>query len=350
MNRIWFVLLLILPTVVADDLHTFGPQLPLDKPLPELIWIALGSLALMMVCAIFLEKNVATVAHKVGQGIGTGLLALASSLPVLVICATAALSNRPDIALATVIATNIANLTLVLGTLAFIKPLRAGRGVGKGIFSLIILTLGITLIFFAVTITGTLTLGQSYTITNTEALIYIGLFFVFLFGMNLFSSEEHGGFITDKPLSTPLALIIPLGALVCWLGNTATLSLIKIAEAYQWPALIISSVLVVVGTSFPEFAIGLVALFHREDENVFSNLISSSAVNYFLGLGIVALLTTLTIDKFTLFIHFPFMLISIGLALHYLHNADQLTRAEGFKLLCFFAIYSVVIGGHLITF
>ncbi|MBU2639726.1 MAG: hypothetical protein KKG75_03400 [Nanoarchaeota archaeon] len=323
---------------------SFGPELSLNMPTNQLFLLAFGLLIAMMISAIFLEKNVSAISTKTGPAIGTALLGLSSSLPLIVFALTAALAGELDIAINSIIGTNVANLTLVLGTLAILKPLNSGKNVAKGIIALIIILLAISLIFFTVN-PFSQSLAQSSTsgriIDHNESFILLGLFVFFILLLQFFSTE-HSNYSPAKEKNTTLALILILffGILVCWFANQSVLAFIKIANIFSIPSFIISSVLVVIGTSLPEFAIGLVVLSHREEENIFTNLITSDIINFVFCLALISFFVTLHFNNFILGFQIPFMLLTILVSIKFLHSAPKsITRKEGFILIILFALY-----------
>ena len=61
--------------------------------------------------------------------IGMTILAMGSSAPEMMVSATAALDGKTDTAVGNVLGSNIANIALILGITALIKPLSISSGV-----------------------------------------------------------------------------------------------------------------------------------------------------------------------------------------------------------------------------
>jgi Ca2+/Na+ antiporter len=96
---------------------------------------------------------------------------------------------------------------------------------------------------------------------------------------------------------------------IAWFASTTVKAFILIAEINNVPAIIIGSVIGVIGASLPELAIGLVCLVKKEHEAVFSNLITSNIVNFNLGLGLAVLIMGgLVVDDISLYFKIPFMM------------------------------------------
>ncbi len=328
--------------------HGFGPQLDLSGyDINMLIIISLVGLAITMVCAIFLERNVAKIASKTGSSIGTALMAIASSVPLLIISITLALEKQTELIIINVIGANVANLTLVLGFLTFIKPLRRGKSFGRGILALVILILSASTIFFVIGADFSISQGTSPIIDIYDAYVLIILFVIFILMLNFFKSHE-GGHLESKNIMMEIILSVVFGVAVSWFANTTVRAFIIIAKHFSLPSIIIGSVIGVIGASLPELAIGIVCLVKREDEAVFSNLISSAIVNFNLGLGFAAIIAgSIIIDEVSLIIKLPFMFIILAVSLFFFrpkgstmgYSEGGLTRFEGLILLGLFVAW-----------
>lgn len=341
--------------------HAFGPQLNFaNYSNVNLIIISIIGLIITMISAVLLERNISRVASKTGKGIGTALLGLASSIPLLIIVISLALENRGDLALVNIISANIANLTLVLGVLSFFKPLKRGKSFQKGFFALLILLISISTIFFSVSPNLDVANDTSKIITANEGYLLIALFFLFIAILSFFKTSE-GKHLQSKNFSKEIFLSLFFGLIVAWCANTTVKAFIIVAENYSVPMIIIGSVIGVIGASLPELAIGLVCLIKKEHEAIFSNLITSSIVNFNLGLALTTLIAgSLVVDNISLYFKIPFMLFVmfvslvfylprkskmkfVGAQIKKVKNNIGLTRFEGLILLGLFSIWVIIL-------
>ena len=270
--------------------HGFGPKMNFSNYSENsLILISIIGLIITMICAVLLERNISRIASKTGKGIGTALIGIASSIPLLVIVVTLALENRADLVLTNVVSANIANLTLVLGILSFFKPLRRGKSFQKGFLALFIMLLSILIISFFINSNFEIVQDSSRNIASSEGIILIALLAFFILFLNFFKSSE-GSHLKSKNFGKEIFFAIFYGVAVAWFASTTVKAFILIAEIHSVPAIIIGSVIGVIGASLPELAIGLVCLIKKEHEAIFSNLITSNIVNFNLGLGLAAII------------------------------------------------------------
>ena len=94
-----------------------------------LLYFLLLILGLVMITAgaNYLTSGSVTIAERLGVSqlvIGLTIVGFGTSAPELVVSITSAFANKPDIAIANVVGSNIANILLILGVSAVIYPLR----------------------------------------------------------------------------------------------------------------------------------------------------------------------------------------------------------------------------------
>lgn len=338
---LFLVLLVLLPATFATSI---GPEISMEGyEINTLIIFAVVGLLITLLCAIFLERNVSKVASKTGDDIGTALLAIASSLPLLVIAITLALEGHTEIIPIYVLGATIANLSLVLGLLAFIKPLNRGKSFGRGVLAFVFMILSLSLVFLYITKSKIVIGGSVLDKTDGIALIILFVFYVLL--LKLFKGEQ--AHLHSKHLFLEAIMALVYGFLVCWFANITVKAFMQISLIYDLPAVIIGSVIAVIGASLPELAVGIVCLFKKEDETLFANLITSAVVNFNLGLGIAAIITgKIIFDKFLLRFQIPFMLLTLFLAVYLMKSIKGekgLTRGEGIVLMGVFAAYLIIL-------
>lgn len=344
---LFLILLLFLTpvTVFGAAGHSFGPALPVENWDPMIvIGIAVGLILILSLSTILLDKSIVTVANYTGNAVGIVLLAFASSLPLLVIAITQALSGNPQLALTTIIVTNIANVTLVLGTLAFISPLRIEKNYMIGIAATVVTISVILLMFIEFTSSTDFSMTVNPTqgsLGSLEGLLILGLFAIFVIIVH-FLSNSHHAISKNKSLTDAILLAVGFGILVSWSANQLVIVSIHLAQIYNLPEIIVGTVLVVVGTSLPEFSVGFVAMGKGESEKVFTNLITSSMVNLCIALGVILLFQSFIVDIPNMSYNLIALIIVTILAVHYLHpKYQELTRWHGIILVGVYVLYLV---------
>ncbi len=124
----------------------------------------------------------AALARNIGISplvIGMTILAMGSSAPEMMVSATAALEGKTDTAVGNVLGSNIANIALILGITAIVKPLSVGSAVLRRELPMMI---GVTLIAGAI-------LWDNH-LGFYEGILLIALFAAFILVMLQVSRKE----------------------------------------------------------------------------------------------------------------------------------------------------------------
>ena len=216
------------------------------------------------------QLNISTFA------IGVVILGFGTSLPELLVSATAAFRGSGGIAIGNAFGSNIANIALILGISALILPLAADRTLVKRDIPLILFgTAGVFLILMD------LALKRWEGILLMIALIGIITWIV--------RSGQAADPITSKSTehATLTALALVLIGLILLLGSAWALvwASVGLARMLEVDELLIGLTLVAIGTSLPELAASLASLRRAEGSGlILGNVVGS---NLFNTLGVV---------------------------------------------------------------
>lgn len=113
-------------------------------------------------------------------------------------------------------------------------------------------------------------------------------------------------------------------------------------------AFVVGLTIVAIGTSAPELFVNIIAAIQSASDLSIGNILGSNLVNIFLGLGIAAIITPLSLKRGTVWKEIPFSLLAIVVVL--IFGSDMLLdgaltnnigRAEGLALISFFIIFIV---------
>ena len=121
-----------------------------------------------------------------------------------------------------------------------------------------------------------------------------------------------------------------------------------VAKKLKVPTIIIGLTVVAIGTSLPELAVSVTSAINGSADLSVGNVVGSNLSNMLLILGIVAIITPVTIQKGSKHFDLPFMMISTGLLLFFaadnqLFNKPSLiARWEAIILFVFFIAYMVI--------
>ena len=114
-----------------------------------------------------------------------------------------------------------------------------------------------------------------------------------------------------------------------------------IAEKFKIPQLIIGLTIVAMGTSAPEAAISITGALNGAADIAIGNVVGSNILNVLVILGLTATITTVAIQKSTLSIELPFMIIISVILLFMGMNDGIVNFIEGVILTVLFIIYLI---------
>lgn len=272
--------------------------------------------------------------------IGLTIVAFGTSTPELVTSVIAGIRHLSDIAMGNIIGSNIANIGLILGLSALVRPLSVDM---KLLYREMPIVVGISgLLYF---------LGWDGTLSRLEGGILLGGIFVYTcyvyrvalkepkaVEQEYLEFEEFIGAARDSIKKDILLIIIGLGALI---GGAHFLvhSAIYIARVIGISELVIGLTVIAVGTSLPELATSMIAAIRKESDISVGNVLGSNIFNILAVLGVAAVIQPLQVNAASLVVDMPVMLLFSIFLIPMITWKFVLTRGQGFLLLIGYGIY-----------
>ncbi|NMC39233.1 MAG: calcium/sodium antiporter [Bacteroidales bacterium] len=261
--------------------------------LVKILLLVLG-FAILIRGADWLVEGAAALAKKYrvsDLAIGLTIVAFGTSMPEMVVNVFAAYSGHPDIVFGNIIGSNNFNLFVILGIAGLISPLVVQSStVWKEIpFSFI----AVLLLFL---LSNDLLNTGDPVLSRFEGIILLGSFGAFLFyvytQMRSDQSTEH---IDSKNLSaTKIFILILIGlALLVAGGRLVVIYSVELARILGISEPVIGLTIVAAGTSLPELATSVVAAIKKKNDIAVGNIIGSNIFNFFLIIGISAIIRPL---------------------------------------------------------
>lgn len=273
--------------------------------------------------------------------IGMTIIAMGSSAPEMMVSATAALDGHTDTAVGNVLGSNIANIALILGITAMVKPLAISSGVLRREIPLM---LGVTVI-------AGLILWDDY-LGFYEGVLLFALFIAFLAVMLVITRKAQNGetdnFVNDQESEVPdgvsngkAALWLVVGLILLPVSaNLLVDNAVFIARYFGMSDLVIGLTIIAIGTSLPELAASLAGVLKGEDDMAVGNIIGSNVFNILAVMGIPGLLHPSFISELAMHRDFWVVLgLSLLLAAMALGKSRSINRIEGGILLLCFVVY-----------
>ena len=272
--------------------------------------------------------------------IGLTLVAVGSSAPQLTVSLQAALNDTADIAVGSVIGSNIFNILVTLGLSALIIPLRVSRQLVRLDIPLMILASGLV---FA--------LALNKQLDRLDGVVLLGGLLVYL--ALLLRQSRHSGHHHprhDLPRTSWLHnLVLMLAALLLGLAGHLLLgAAVTLATELGLSERIIGLTIIAVSTSLPQLATSLIAAFRGQREIAVGNVIGSNVFNLLGVLGLTALVAPapLSVSPNALAFDLPVMLGVAALCLPVFYTGYRVTRGEGLLFLGLYLAY----GLHVVSF
>ena len=264
------------------------------------IILCLIGLALILLGANYLTDGAVAIAKKLNVSemiIGLTIVAIGTSMPELVVSVISAAHGEYDISVGNVVGSNIFNFFAVLGIVAMIRPIPITRENLWRDTSLLLLS---SVVMWAACSTNLLDGSEINTVTRSNGVIMLSLFFAFMYIMIRSSHGEISDEEVDTTKPTPiwLALIMLVGGLggLVYGGELFIDNIIVIARQLNISESVISITIVAAGTSLPELATSLVAMIKGRGGIALGNIIGSNISNVFLILGTSSIIHPLTLS------------------------------------------------------
>jgi cation:H+ antiporter len=282
--------------------------------------------------------RIATYLRVSPMVVGLTIVSFGTSFPELVVSVNAALSGHTDISIGNVVGSNIANIALVLGITAIIKPMSLTRN------NLVIdwpLMLLASVVLLLVSMDGVIELYEGL-------LLLIGLIGYNLLTMKLGrkeSMEEYES--SSKPMMSNVlrSLLILVASLVTLIfgANILIDGAVTIAEGFGVSERVIAVTIIAFGTSMPELATSLIAIRKNEIGLSLGNLIGSNIFNVLAILGVTSTMTEVGVSEQILHFDMYWLLGIPILAYPLLLWKQQVQRWMGLIMLAAYISYIVLV-------
>jgi cation:H+ antiporter len=275
---------------------------------------------------------------------GLTVVAFATGAPELAISLQAAVSGNADLVLGNIIGSNIANILLILGISAMIKPLVVKLRVVQIDVPIVI---GASILLYVIAQDGKLT-----TIDGVWLLLGLLGYSIFTFFQikqerenqpeeTDFEAEQRklssGWFFYVKNIGF---LVIGMGLIVKgsdWMVDSA----VELATILGLSQLVIGLTIVSIGTSLPEIATSIATIRKGNTDMAVANVMGSNLYNILLTLGLTVVIApeVLMVSPAAIALDIPFMIaVSIACIPIFIAGFD-ITKFDGFMLLFYYGSY-----------
>ena len=300
--------------------------MPLGPPLTELLLLA-GGAALLYIGAELLVQGASDLALAIGlkaSTVGVTIVAFATTTPELFVSLLGAITVSTDTGLGAIVGSNVANIGLVLGVSALIRPLDISETVLRRHVPFMMLA--------ALLLVGLGWDGQIGAFDGIVLLVTLVAFTVVIMRriretQSTITTAERDRMPDPKPKDAA-AIVSGLVALVLgsrWLIDGGQ----SLLAAAGFSDLFIGLTVLALGTSLPELAASVVAAIRGEAEFSVGNVVGSNIYNVLAVIGVVALVTPISVSPGVRGFEFPALLAFTGLVVGLLYRHKRVSRFDG---------------------
>lgn len=274
--------------------------------------------------------------------IGLTIVALATSAPEILVSVVAALRGQPDLAIGNAIGSNIANIGLVLGVVAVLRPIELKSATLRrempALLAVTLLTVSLFLDSFLSRVDG--------------FVLLTGLVIVMIWLTRLgFRSSSTDPLQADFDAEIPKHMDMRVAILWSLVGIGTLLpgahlmvdGAVEIAQALGVSEVVIGVTMVALLTSLPELAVSAVAAFRGEYGLAIGNIVGSNIFNLLAVLGVAAAIQPTVLPPSVLSLHIfvmvAFTLVLFAMTYEY-EGRGRITRFEGFALVVAYVSYT----------
>lgn len=315
--------------------------------------LVLGGLTVLVWGADRFVAGAAAAARNLGVApvlVGLTIVAFGTSSPEILVSVVAALRDSPGIAIGNAVGSNIANVGLVLGLAALLRPMQVHNDLLRRELPML---LAASLLCLVLLLDGRLDRSDGLVLLAGMALL-TGWFV--RTGLRASARAPAAaalappGVVREVPkvpeMPMPRALLWLVVGLAALLGGAqaAVVGAQALAQALGVPDLVVGLTVIAIGTSLPELAVTAVAALRGEHDLAVGNIVGSNLFNLLAVIGTAGTLRPGSLDPEVLTLHLPVMLaFTVALFLMAWHwrrrDGGRISRPEGGALLLAFLVY-----------
>jgi len=303
-------------------------------PNPYLVFII--SLALLIYgshIVIDQSKEIAVKFRISNLIIGVTIIAFGTSFPELIIGVLSSLKNQGDIAVSNVIGSNIANIGLVLGLIAIIKPINVIVN-SKLLYNLFYLFLSFCILFI---------ISFSNNFSQINGLIMLLVFLFYMYFLLKKFTRDNSFFYENKNANLKVTNIIKLllGFIFLAIGSEYLInSIVNISEKLNFiNNIAVSMSIVAFGTSIPELMTSLIALIKKEEGLALGNILGSNIINILFIISLSSIVKPISLNFSLINQHLIILAILTILLILIVYMTKRINRISGYFFISIYFIF-----------
>ena len=252
----------------------------------------------------YLVKGSSGLARKLNISpmiIGIVIIGFGTSVPEIFVASNAVINNSSDIALGSVVGSNIANILLVFS----FGLLIAKDNILK------VVSIGDMFVMLAVTLLLSIFLIIGSIKTPLSFLMILLLPIYFYCSYSFFNKNIEIDEIDANDNYLKLSISIFIGFFLLFLGSDIFIKGLKdFAAYYNIPEAVLGLTLAAIGTSLPELAVTFASVKNKAEKVLLGNILGSNIINVLGALGISSLFGTIIVPENFSFISLYYLIFS----------------------------------------
>lgn len=298
---------------------------------------------LIFTFSLFLVIKGATLATKYSVKLAEGfrlskyivgfiVVSFISILPEALISINSAIEGIPEFGLATLLGSNVADLTLVFAILI----IYAGRGIK--IESKVLKHIRLYPFFLLLPLV--FGFNGHYSRIEGFALVLTGSLFYYLVFKNGTALSEK---VSKKNDQYKNLFFLVFAMVLLLIGSHFTVtSATNLAHELKITPILIGMLIVSLGTTLPELFYSLKSVKRKDDGLAIGDILGTVLADATILVGILAFIRPFFFPKEIIYITGGFMMAASIMLLHFMHSGKIISKKEGYLLLIFWMIYAIV--------
>ena len=261
--------------------------------------LLLLGLGVLVKGADFLVKGASSLATHFGVSnlaIGLTVVSFGTSMPEMLVSLTSGLQNKPDLAIANVIGSNIANVLLVLGFAAIIRPLPVKNST---VVSEIPFSLSAALLLGFLANAHLFENRTEMVISRMDGMVLLSFFLLFMFYVykNSRITKRTANVVASNGTVVPAIASITGGTLGLYFGGQWVVEgAVGLAQIWGINDALIGLTIVAIGTSSPELVASAMAAYRNQTDIAVGNIVGSNIFNLLWVLGLTSSIVELPFE------------------------------------------------------
>ena len=312
--------------------------------------VLLAGLVLLIKSADFLVAGASSIAARLGISslvIGLTIVSFGTSLPEMLVTMVSGFRQNADLAIASVIGSNIANVLLVLGVAAIVRPLTVHDST---VVSEIPFSLTAALLVGFLANAALFSPFPELSISKLDGgilLFFFVLFMLYVYKISRERADEFSGDSVDLGSVRASAYIL-LGTVGLYFGGGWVVDgAVGIAQWFGVDDALIGLTIIAVGTSSPELIASAVAAYRNKCDIAVGNVVGSNIFNLLWVLGLTSSFVELPFEVISntdlVMVIASSSLIIVALAVS---RNNSILRSHGVVFVALYVMYLVYVIGR----